>query len=101
MTKELLTVDEVCALLKVKRSWIYNNPKLPHVKVGRYLRFYWSDVETYIAEMPANQLGINRTKNLVIRHPGLIGETAETRAQVERLQWFDLVVGGARNGNRT
>jgi excisionase family DNA binding protein len=45
---ELLTVDEVAALLKVTRSWVYehtrsrNTPhaeRLPHVKIGKYVRF--------------------------------------------------------------
>jgi excisionase family DNA binding protein len=45
---ELLTVDEVAALLKVSRSWIYEHTRsrgvprserLPHVKVGKYVRF--------------------------------------------------------------
>lgn len=45
---ELLTVGEVANLLKVSRSWVYEHtrsrsiPKserLPHVKLGKYLRF--------------------------------------------------------------
>ena len=46
--EELLTVDEVAALLKVSKSWIYEHTRargmprserLPHVKVGKYVRF--------------------------------------------------------------
>ncbi len=45
---ELLTVDEVAALLKVSRSWVYehsrskktaNSDRLPHIKIGKYVRF--------------------------------------------------------------
>ncbi len=44
---ELLTVDEVAALLKVSRSWVYEHTRsrgsrserLPHIKVGKYVRF--------------------------------------------------------------
>ncbi len=45
---ELLTVDDVAALLKVTPSWVYEHtrgrgtPKserLPHVKIGKYVRF--------------------------------------------------------------
>src|SRR5690242_16523048 len=45
---ELLTVDDVAALLKVSKSWVYehtrsrNAPRsdrLPHVKIGKYVRF--------------------------------------------------------------
>jgi excisionase family DNA binding protein len=43
-----LTVDEVAALLKVSRSWVYEHTRsrstprserLPHVKIGKYVRF--------------------------------------------------------------
>jgi excisionase family DNA binding protein len=45
---ELLTVDDVAALLKVSKSWVYEHTRsrnvpraeqLPHVKVGKYVRF--------------------------------------------------------------
>lgn len=45
---ELLTVDEVAALLKVSRSWVYEHTRargvprserLPHIKMGKYVRF--------------------------------------------------------------
>ena len=45
---ELLTVDEVAALLKVSRSWVYERTRarharaaerLPHLKLGKYVRF--------------------------------------------------------------
>ena len=45
---ELLTVAEVAALLKVPRSWVYEHvrsrgtsrsERLPHIKIGKYLRF--------------------------------------------------------------
>ncbi len=45
MDRELLTVDELAALLKVPRSWIYQRTRargrdrLPHIKLGKYLRF--------------------------------------------------------------
>jgi len=45
---ELLTVEDVAALLKVSRSWVYEHTRsrsiprserLPYVKVGKYVRF--------------------------------------------------------------
>lgn len=45
---ELLTVEEVAALLKVTKSWVYEHTRsritprserLPHVKIGKYVRF--------------------------------------------------------------
>jgi excisionase family DNA binding protein len=43
--EDLLTIEEVAALLRVPRSWIYAHTKrksrlrLPHVKLGKYVRF--------------------------------------------------------------
>ena len=45
---ELLTVDDVAALLRVSKSWVYEHTRsrgtprsdrLPHVKIGKYVRF--------------------------------------------------------------
>ena len=45
---ELLTVEEVAALLKVSKSWVYEHKRsrgtprserLPCIKVGKYVRF--------------------------------------------------------------
>lgn len=44
---DLLTVDDVCRLLKVKRSWVYDAAErgdLPVVRLGRQLRFRRSDL---------------------------------------------------------
>ena len=53
MDNEILTVDEVAALLKVKPSFVHEkcrrrakNP-LPAHKVGKYLRFRRSEVESW------------------------------------------------------
>jgi len=43
--KELLTIDEMAAWLKVKPSWLYfrtmqtDSNAIPRVKIGKYLRF--------------------------------------------------------------
>ena len=45
---ELMTVAEVASLLKVSKSWVYEHTRtrsaqrsdrLPHVKIGKYIRF--------------------------------------------------------------
>jgi hypothetical protein len=45
---ELMTVADVAALLKVSRSWVYEHTRLrgkprsdrlPHLKLGKYVRF--------------------------------------------------------------
>jgi predicted DNA-binding transcriptional regulator AlpA len=46
---ELLTVEDVAALLKVSRSWVYEHTRsrgttrterLPYIKIGKYKRFH-------------------------------------------------------------
>jgi excisionase family DNA binding protein len=47
-SEELLTVDDVAALLRVSKSWVYEHTRtrgaprserLPHIKIGKYVRF--------------------------------------------------------------
>jgi hypothetical protein len=55
---EILTPDELAARLKVPKSWIYdqtrhraqvrNSASLPHRRMGRYLRFIWSEVVEWL-----------------------------------------------------
>lgn len=54
---ELLTVDEVAALLKVSKSWVYEHTRtrkgacadcLPHIRIGKYLRFDERDLQAYM-----------------------------------------------------
>jgi excisionase family DNA binding protein len=55
----LLTVQEVAQILKVPVSWVYEHtrgtcqPKLPHVKIGKYLRFFDADISSYLETMRA------------------------------------------------
>jgi len=38
----MLTIDEAAALLRVPKSWLYERTRtnsVPHMKVGKYLRF--------------------------------------------------------------
>lgn len=50
----LLRVEEVASLLNVPRKWVYRRVGLraphglPHVKIGKYLRFRESDVRDYV-----------------------------------------------------
>ena len=54
---ELLTVDEVAALLKVSPSWVYEHTRsrstrgerLPHIKIGKYVRFHAQQVREFLA----------------------------------------------------
>ena len=54
---ELLTVDDVAALLKVSRSWVYEHTRmrgtmrserLPFIKIGKYTRFDARSVHEFL-----------------------------------------------------
>ncbi len=54
MAQELLNVDDVAALLRVPPSWVYEHKhSIPHVKLGKYLRFRLSEVEAWLADLSA------------------------------------------------
>jgi excisionase family DNA binding protein len=57
--QELLTVDEVAAVLKVSRSWVYEHTRargmppgerLPHIKIGKYVRFDARAVRAFLGK---------------------------------------------------
>ncbi len=55
---EILTPSQVAERLQVAPSWVYeqtreraaarNADPLPHIKLGRYLRFDWKDVLAWL-----------------------------------------------------
>lgn len=51
----LLTVDDVAALLKVPKSWVYERTRrrgpdrLPFIKLGKYVRFEAGAVQAFLA----------------------------------------------------
>ncbi len=50
----LLTADDVCALLQVKKSWLYDTVErgaITPVRLGRQLRFRPSDIAAYIEQI--------------------------------------------------
>ena len=56
---EMLTVAEVATWLKVSRSWIYERTRargpdrLPHMKLGKYLRFDPRRIREYVSHRAA------------------------------------------------
>lgn len=49
--EKFLDIDEVCQMLKLKKSYIYlltHEKKIPHYKVNGHLRFRLSDIEEWI-----------------------------------------------------
>lgn len=52
----LLDANDVCTLLKVKKSWLYDEVEKGHIKalrLGRQLRFRPSDIEEYLESCAA------------------------------------------------
>jgi excisionase family DNA binding protein len=50
---DLLTPDDVCALLKVKKSWLYDTVEsgaLKAIRLGKQLRFQPSAIARYLEE---------------------------------------------------
>jgi excisionase family DNA binding protein len=53
---EVMTVSEIAAFLKVPVSWVYERTrrtgieKIPHVKLGKYLRFSASEVKAWLLQ---------------------------------------------------
>jgi predicted DNA-binding transcriptional regulator AlpA len=52
--QHILTLEEISARLKVSERWVYektrrrcSNP-LPCIRIGRFLRFDWLDVSTWL-----------------------------------------------------
>jgi excisionase family DNA binding protein len=57
---DLLTPDDVCALLKVKKSWLYDaveNGALEAIRLGKQLRFRPSALIRYLDERAGNGSG--------------------------------------------
>jgi excisionase family DNA binding protein len=57
---DLLTPDDVCALLKVKKSWLYDtveNGALEAIRLGKQLRFRPSALTRYLDERASNGNG--------------------------------------------
>ena len=54
-TVELITVQELAKKLKVPVSWVYQRTRLgqeaiPHVKMGKYVRFDWDEVVEFLED---------------------------------------------------
>lgn len=53
----LLTVHDVARILKVPLSWVYERTRrrtrdrLPHIKMGKYVRFRLADIYAYLEKL--------------------------------------------------
>lgn len=57
---ELLTVSEIASALKVPVSWVYERTRragaerIPHIKLGKYIRFRWPAVCEWLESLNRN-----------------------------------------------
>jgi excisionase family DNA binding protein len=61
----LLTIDQLCRRLKLKKSYVYDltyRKKIPFKRIGRFLRFDPKEIKEWI---DAQTYGINREKTEV------------------------------------
>lgn len=52
MNGSLLTADDVAGVLGVSRDWVYSEVRagrIPHVKLGRYVRFRAESIDQWLA----------------------------------------------------
>jgi excisionase family DNA binding protein len=60
----LLTADEVAQVLRVTRAWVYAETRagrLPHVRLGRYVRYRRSAITAWIDAIEASPVtGLRR-----------------------------------------
>jgi excisionase family DNA binding protein len=60
LADELMTVSEIAEFLKVPVSWVYERTRrrgsecLPHVKLGKYLRFDPVEVRGWLQRLKEN-----------------------------------------------
>lgn len=55
--EKLLTAEQVAGLFQVPISWVYKHTKkraafhLPHIKLGKYVRFRESEIKTFLQRL--------------------------------------------------
>jgi excisionase family DNA binding protein len=66
VSAELMTPNEVCDFLKITKDWLYDQiqaERIPHIRLGRHLRFRRSDLQQYLDArfVPARPLAPRHT----------------------------------------
>ncbi len=57
---QIMTVDEAATMLRVPKSWVYERTRrrgaeqIPHIKLGKYLRFERASIRTWVESMREN-----------------------------------------------
>jgi excisionase family DNA binding protein len=68
-----LTIDEAAALIRVKKSWLYERTRMntvPHLKLGEYLRFNQDELLRWVRQFHHDGRGRGaRHGHSVVRKP--------------------------------
>jgi excisionase family DNA binding protein len=62
----LLTADEVAEILHVTKAWVYDQTRqhrMPHVRLGRYVRYRRSAVASWIEQLEAQSISAGNRRN--------------------------------------
>lgn len=66
MSPRLLTADEVAEMLRVDKSWVYaatRSNRIPHIRLGRYVRFSEAAIESWMAELEGGHTSLRYDKH--------------------------------------
>lgn len=58
---DLLTADEVAAILRMTKAWVYTQTRaerIPHVSLGRYVRYRRSAIIAWLGEIERYPAGM-------------------------------------------
>jgi len=60
---EIMTAEEVATLLRLNKSWVYaqaGTNRIPHIRLGRYVRFRRSAINEWLSEIEQEPVGRRR-----------------------------------------
>lgn len=82
---EVITADEVAALLRMTPAWVYaetRRNRIPHMRLGRYFRYRRSAIEAW---MNALEEGPESIRQLPVRGPLRSQRSAREAAEARRI----------------
>jgi excisionase family DNA binding protein len=60
---DLLTAEEVAALLRVTPAWVYaqtRRKRIPHLRLGRYVRYRREALDAWMTEVESSSSSVSR-----------------------------------------
>ena len=76
----LLTAEQVAAMLGVSKDWIYAEVRagrIPHVRLGRNVRFRATSIEEWIADLERGNMAVTtKRRGAAATAPGMAQEAS-------------------------